>query len=464
MKKLNLLIVLVLLAGLALSPNAVFAQKFSGYSSGTQVMNLTGTDATIIMNYYRADDGSGTSGLLADTVNDTILGNSSKTYFPAVSPFSGSVVVQSGQQLGAVVNVQNTAGTAMASYVGVDQGSTTVNIPLLMKGNGGVPYDTFFSVQNTDGGPSDANISIQYSDTVTPLVTTVKPNASKTFNQATETHTSKVFSATITSDKPIVVVVVQENAAKMLAYTAFRPDAAATDIVMPLVNINNGGIVTGIQIQNTTANSTDVTVSYTPSLAGTACTETQTIPGNSSKTFGLVPFSSSTPTSNCAAGVKFVGSAKVTGNTGGAALVGIVNQSKTLYAEAYGSFNPANATPKVVMPLIMDRNGGSAYSTGFSVMNVGSAQAYVKCTFTNSATVDASAYTPSQLLQPGEAMTPNQATAIGLRYVGSGQCTAYSDAGFTTVDNAAKLVAVVNEKGNPTADRFMVYEAINVAP
>jgi len=466
MKKIHLLIVLALLAALVLSPSAVSAQKFASYITGTQVMNLGGTDAVIEMVYYNADDGSGSAGQQADAVSDTITANSSKTYFPAVTSFKGSVVLSSNSPVGAVVNVQNSTATAMASYVGAAQGGTTVSLPLLMKANGSVPYDTWFSVQNA--GSADANISIKYSDIATPVTAVIKPNASKTFSQSTEaSHTAKVFSGVITSDQPIVVVVLQENTAKMLAYTGFNPDAAAANIVFPLVNINNSGILTGIQIQNTSASATDVTVSYTPSLAGTACTETQTIPGNSSSTFALAAFTVASPagiTTNCAPGVKFVGSAQVTGNTGSAALVGIVNQSKTEYAEAYGAFNPANATSKVVMPLLMDRNGNNLYSTGFSVMNVGAASTWVKCTLSGAA---AAAYTPSGQLAVGAALTPNQAGAIALKYVGSGQCTAYTDNTYTVVDNAAKLVAVVNEKGNtsnPAADRFLVYEGINVVP
>jgi hypothetical protein len=464
MKKIHLLIVVALLAALVLSPSAVSAQKFTAYVTGTQVMNLSATSASIVMVYYNVDDGSGTAGQQADSVNDTIGGNSSKTYFPAVTPFKGSVVLSSTAPVGAVVNVQNSTATAMAAYVGASQGATTVNLPLLMKGNGSVPYDTWFSVQNTGG--TDAHISIKYSDVATPVTAAIKPNASKNFTQSTETHPSKVFSGVITSDQPIVVVVLQENTAKMLAYTGFNPDAAATNTVFPLVNINNNGILTGIQIQNTTATSTSVTVSYTPSLAGTACTETQTIDGNSSKTFALLAFAVANPagiTTNCAPGVKFVGSARVTGNTASVALVGIVNQSKSEYAEAYGAFNPANATPKVVMPLLMDRNGSNLYSTGFSVMNVGGASTWVKCTLTGAA---AAAYTPSGQLAAGAALTPNQASAIGVKYVGSGQCTAYTDSTYATVDNAAKLVAIVNEKGitSPAADRFLVYEGINVAP
>lgn len=462
MKKFSLLLIAILLIGaLGWAPASVFAQKFPSYTSGFQVQNLAASTATISIDYYQADDGTATGGTIVLNVGDTIAGNASKTYFPSMSgSFNGSVVLSSDQPLAAVTNVQNSLKTAGAAYVAKATGSTTVALPLLMKNNGSVPYDTWFSVQNT--GTATANISIAYSDIAAPVVATVKSGASKTFYQASEAHPTKVFSGTITSDQPLVVVVMEENTAKMLAYTGFAN--GSTDVVFPLINANNSGITTGVQIQNLGGVSTNVTVSYTPSLAGTACTETQTIAANSSATFALKAFSTNQTgvTTTCAGGVKFVGSAKVSANSASQNLVAIVNQTKTLYGEAYGAFDPASATGKLVMPLLMDRNGSNLYSTGFSVMNVGTATTYVKCTLTN--LPSGVTYSPSGTLAPGAALTPNQNGAIGVNYVGSGTCMTYTDATFTTPDASGKIVGIVNELGKTTADRLLVYEAVNVAP
>ncbi len=463
MKKFSLLLVAVLLIGaLGLAPTSVFAQKFPSYTSGFQVQNLASSLATISIDYYQADDGTASGGTIVLNVPDTIAANASKTYFPSMTgSFTGSVVLSSDQPLAAVTNVQNSAKTAGASYVAKSTGSNSVALPLLMKNNGSVPYDTWFSVQNTS--TATANISIDYSDCAANVNTTVLPGASKTFYQASEAcHPTKVFSGLITSDQPLVVVVMEENTAKMFAYTGFAD--GSTDVVMPLINANNNTIVTGIQIQNLGGSSTSVTVSYTPSLAGTACTETQTIPANSSSTFALKAFSTNHTgiTTNCAGGVKFVGSAKVTANSTSQKLVAIVNQTKPIYGEAYGAFDPASATGKLVMPLLMDRNGANTFSTGFAIMNVGTATTYVKCTLTN--LPGGVTYSPSGTLAPGQALTPNQNGLIGVNYVGSGTCLTYTDATFTTPDASGKIVGVVNEAGKATADRLLVYEAVNVVP
>jgi hypothetical protein len=431
-------IVTILLLGVLLfaSPSeAVKAGAFPGYTSGFQVQNLSSNAATISIDYYNPD------GTTATTATDTIPANGSKTYFPihAASGFNGSVVISSDQQIASVVNVLTSTGArAGASYVAALQGGTTVSLPLLMKNNSG--FNTWFHVQNT--GTSDANITVNYSDG-TSATASIKPGAAKLFDQSTEPHTASVFSANITSNEPVAAAVMEESSTVMFAYTGFM--AGSPNPVMPLVNANNNGYVTGIQIQNIGTQPTDVTLSYTPSAAGSACTETQTIPAGQSKTFALAAFANGS-NSNCVPGAKFIGAASVTTNSTNQPLVAIVNQLLPgVNGEAYGSFNPANATNKVVMPLIMDRNSG--WFTGFNVMNVGSSSTTVTCTFTGTS------YTVSGTLNPGQALTDIQNNKINNGYVGSGTCTASNP--------TDKIVAVVNELNPSAGDNLLVYEGIN---
>jgi hypothetical protein len=231
----------------------------------------------------------------------------------------------------------------------------------------------------------------------------------------------------------------------MIAYSGLV--GGSPNPVMPLINFNSAGYITGIQIQNTGATATEVTVSYTavPGL-GTDCTETQTISAESSATFALAAFDGASPGSdNCEDGTRFIGSAKVTANSAGHDLNVIVNQLSATNGEAYGGFDPAAATDTVVMPLIMDRNGG--FFTGFNIQNVGSDDTHVECTFSDTT------YTVSADLAPGEALNDLQANKISDRYVGSATCVATGG-----TDNL--IVGVVNELG-PSGDAFLVYEGIN---
>ncbi len=433
MKKISVLIILSLL--MFTSYGAGLAGAFPSYTSGFQVQNLSSAQATVSITYYNPN------GTIATTATDTISANGSKTYFPihATSGFNGSVVISSDQQIASVVNVLTGSGAkAGASYVAASQGGTSLSLPLLMKNNSG--YNTWFHLQNT--GTTDANVTVNYSDG-TSQTAVIKPGAAKLFDQSTESHSAAVFSANITSSQPVAAAVIEENPVVMFAYTGFR--GGSTNPVMPLINANNSGYITGVQVQNIGGTSTTVTISYTPSVEGTACTETQTIPAGQSRTFALAAFENGA-NSNCVARARFIGSAQVTTNSANQPLVAIVNQLKPgVNGEAYGSFDPNNATNKVVLPLIMDRNSG--WFTGFNVMNVGSSATTVTCTFTGTS------YSVTATLNPGQALTDIQVNKISSGYVGSGTCTASN--------LTDKIVAVVNELNTGTGDNLLVYEGIN---
>lgn len=441
MKKARLLMAsLIAAAGIGIASGATPASAlFFSYSAGIQVQNLSGSTANIVITFYDA------AGATAGTTNDTIGANGSKTYFPlnaVAAGFNGSAIVSADQQVAAVVNVLGNDGVAAASYIGMQAGATGVQIPLLMKGNFG--FNTWFKVQNV--GSAATNITVNYTDGTSASATNVAPGAAATFDQATENHNAAVFAATVSSAQPIVASVIEESQTSMFAYNGFT--GGSTLPVMPLINANNFDFITGVQIQNSGGSATNVTVTYT-STGGSSCTETQTIPANSSATFALGVFTLGAPagaTTTCTQGATFVGSARVTTNSASQPLNVIVNQLNNVSGagEAYSGFNPDALTNKVVMPLIMDRNFG--YFTGFNVVNAGAASTNVACTFTGTS------YTVNATLAAGAALNDVQLDKISNGYVGSATCT--GDAG-------AKLAGVVNELGTGSGDQFLVYEAIN---
>lgn len=442
--RLTLVLAIVLAGGFSLTAEPAAAQtQFPGYTAGVQIANLTSTSAIISLTAYQSSDGN----QAGTPLTDTIPGNSSKTYFPisnVPAGFSGSIVVGSDKNVAGIVNILSSDFKAGASYVGRSQGGTKVLLPLLNKNNSG--FTTWYSIQNA--GSVNATVNVAYSDSTTAGPFTIKPGAAKVVYQSQESHPGAIFAGTITSDQPVVVAAIQESSKIIFAYTGFRDTDAATNPVFPLVNANNAGYITGIQIQNAGTTATDVTLSYTPTPGnGTACTETQTIQPGSSGTFALSAFNPSVPTSpsSTCAKAKFIGSARVTANSANQPLVGIGNQLlPNVNGEAYVSFNPAlDAGETVVMPLIMDRNSG--YFTGFNVQNVGTGSVNVSCTFQNST------YTVSKTLAPGEALNDNQNNKIASGYIGSATCSGGS---------GAQLVAVVNELKSSTSDNFLVYEGV----
>lgn len=439
-------IVLTALVGFGV-PSAMAQTQFPGYTSGVQIANLSGSTATVTLNAYNADGSSGGSPLTRQ-----IPANSSENFFPisnVQAGFSGSIVVGSNQSVAGIVNVLAVSGTsypAAASYIGRSEGNTTVLLPLLNKNNSG--YTTWYSIQNA--GSAAATVNVAYSDNTTAGPFTIPAGAAKVVYQAQENHNAAVFAGTITSNQPVVASVIQENNKTMFAYTGFSANNTSTTPVFPLINANNANYITGLQIQNGGAVASDVTVSYTPAGAGTACTETQSIQPGSSATFALAAFNpTATPpgTTNCVKGERFIGSARVTGNSGNVPLVGIGNQLLPgINGGAYGAFTQADAGKSVSMPLIMDRNSG--FFTGFNVQNVGANATNVTCTFApGGATVAGS-------LQPGQALNDNQNNKLGDRFVGSATC----------VGDAADslLVAVVNELKPGAVDNLLVYEGVKL--
>jgi hypothetical protein len=234
-----------------------------------------------------------------------------------------------------------------------------------------------------------------------------------------------------------------------------------------LINANNNGNQTGIQIANLGTQATNVTISYTPGTAGVACTETQAVPAGGSSTFALNAFVNSNlgAAENCANGDRFVGSGVVTANSTSQPLVAIVNQLNNTrgFGAAYGSFDSAGATDQVSLPLIVDNNGKFKGFTGYSIANVGTAAANITCTYSTANGHTPAAETATNIA-PGSAMVVNNNGNLrngDSAYVGSANCVA-TPAG-------SKIVGVVNQSvalttagdGAPAGDKLLVYEGFN---
>jgi len=418
--------------------------KFA-YTAGVQVQNLTATAASGVISFYNAD---GTS---ACGPSFTVPASGSFTMFPldtcVPAGFNGSAVVSSDQQVAAIVNVLGNNGVAAAAYDGIQTGATTVQVPLLMKGNFG--FDTWLRVQNVGSAATD--ITMNYTDGTAATVKNVAAGAAATFDQSAEPHSVTVFGGSATASQPVAVTAIEENAKTLFAYDGFT--AGSTNPVIPLVNANNFGFISGLGVKNSGSAATNVTISYTPSGPGlgTACTETQNIPAGGTATFALGAFTlgvAAGTTTNCARGATFVGAAQVTANSASQPLTVIVNQlnNTTGAGEAYSAFDPTAATSSVVAPLIMDRNFN--YFTGMSIMNVGTGPTSITCSFSGSGVTQSTASVAA-----GAAFTVLQVNAIGNGYVGSATCNAGA---------GGKIVGIVNELNSTDAgDRFLVYEMVS---
>ena len=431
------------------STNSARAQSRT-FSTGFQIQNLSSSVAHVTISFY--PEGSGTP--LAP-VSTTINPNSSTTYATLPSAvtagFSGAAVISADQKVAAIVNVVSpdlSLSFGGAAYSGFTAGSHTASLPVIFKNY--FSFNTFFNVQNVSSSP--ASVTVTYSNGATEGPFTIQPGSARRYDQSTNGGLPNNFfgSASVSSNQDIAATLIEVGPTTLLGYNGFT--GGSTNPVFPLVNANNFGFQTGIGIQNIGGSPATVTVSYTPSAAGTACTETQTIGAHSSAAFAINAFVSSVAGENCANGATFVGSARVTANNPGGTsmpLVAIVNQlnQSTNKGGSYDAFDPASATSTVVFPLIQDRFFG--YFTGFSIMNVGSAATPINCSFSGS-----SVHQNTASLAPGASFTAQQLNQIGNQYNGSGTCVATA--------SGAKIVGIANQlKSSGSTDTFFVYEGTN---
>jgi hypothetical protein len=448
MNKGTRIVVGLVMLGALLLPLGMASAQLGAYGSSFQVQNLSDQMATITITFYDQ------TGADVAMVPDTIDPNGSNTYFAVTTPglpdtFNGSAVIASDQEIRAIHNLDASNFTYGASSSGYTAGELELSLPLIMRNNSG--YTTWFNVQNA--GDATATVSVSFAaglagnDWDHPDVT-IEPGAAYTFDQADMADLGDVFvgSASVSSDVPVVATVVEVGPNTLYAYDGFT--AGAPDIVGPLFQYYNAGFSSSVQVQNTGDVSTTVTLQYTPSFAGMACQETQTIEAHAAGTFGLFAFNEGG--GDCYdnnPGTAFVGSVSVYTNTAETDLVAIVNQHNfaTGKAAAYSAYRPDEATQCVSLPLIMDRN--SNYWTGLSLMNIGPATT-VTVDYSNSAADE------TFTLATGEsAITLNQGQ-IGDGYVGS--------ANVCGANPGDMVLVIVNEQNLVVGgDQLFTYNGFN---
>ncbi|NOK62433.1 MAG: hypothetical protein GFH27_549293n167 [Chloroflexi bacterium AL-W] len=426
------------------------------FATGFNLVNLSDTEANVTISFYA--EGQGT----AQTTFNTAVPAGEPVTFAELSVieglnegFSGSAVVSSDQEVAAVVNVVRNGDLAVgAGYSAVSEGAQEVIIPLLFKNFTSLDFDSYFNVQNV--GTEVANVTVTYEGGATETAT-VQPGSSARFDQGTNPDLPDGFnsSAAVTSDQPIAVAVVQ-NGNTVLGYNAIA--SPSTTPLFPLVAGNNSNFFSGVSIRNVGDQSTDVTVSYAPSQAGTACTETQTIPSGEARNFALYTLDattgdSDTPiTTDCDRSVFFVGSGQVTTNSANQPLAATVNQQNNVNVSggSYTAVDPSEASGTLVMPIIQDTFFG--FFTGFSIVNVGDAPTSIECTYAQSDVTQS-----VENLAPGATWTAQQSGVIPANtdngYNGSGVCTASA--------SGAQIIGVLNQLGSGEDDSFFVTNAIN---
>ncbi|MFV9506374.1 MAG: hypothetical protein AB4911_17625 [Oscillochloridaceae bacterium umkhey_bin13] len=463
MKRRNMLAGIAAGLGLALSLAFAPAQpaKAQGgitWTTGFQVQNLGTAETTVEIQLINEDGTTAATIPAAGAPAERIGVNRSKTYFPVpnvAAGFRGSAIISADQPVAAILNILGNSGVAGQPFYseaasGITEGALEVKLPLIQRGNAG--FNTWFAVQNT--GSSDASVTVEYTPglagtTFTSSAVTIRPGASRIFDQATLTNLGDRFvgSAVVKGNQPLAVIVNQVgtgNLRTQLTYSGFGQ--GSNSVVLPLVQQANGGFFSGIAIQNVGTTSATVNVAFGANTVGAA------VPANPAA-ITLAAGQGTTILVNGAG--RYVGSATVT--TGGAdqQVVVVVNQLSDRFGTAYEGIASSAATSKVSLPLLMANNGG--FFTGVQCRNTGTGSATVSLAYTSN-TIVGNTFTPtaeSATLAAGASVTWLQNANAGIgtqRYVGGGTVTA----------STGTVVCIVNQLAPGNAgDAFLTYNGVN---
>lgn len=463
-------VALVLLVGLATASAQV-------YNSGIQIYNLSSSQANIVVTFYNQD------GSVAASPGYVVDADGSITLWPldVADGFKGSVVIYSDQPVRAIANEHVTGGAGLpinASYESFTEGANQVNLPLIMRNNPtSRPMNTWFHVQNA--GSTDANVQVDYY----PLpgigspdteFATIKPGASATFDQATNSNlgTRFVGSAVVSSTNgvPIVAAVNSERSGVddvLMAYKGFVEGYGSDTVCLPLIMSNNGAakLWTAFQVQNTGTVPTTITVNYGPNIAGAwnpgPDVQTDVGPGESANFMN--------DNTIWSGGNRYVGGATVT-SSNGQPLVAMVNQAGVkngaFWGASYTGIDPSAATSRIILPLIMSCNPNcTRLWTGFNVQNVHSTiSTTITVSFLPSPGYGAKTDEVALDVGPGESANFMQGEGAsanwdGSRWIGSAVITASGDAPIVAIVNESWKVATAAD-----GDRLLTYVGFNVEP
>jgi hypothetical protein len=433
-KAIGVIATIILLSGLVVT--AASAQ-FTIVTS-FQVQNLSSETANVILEFYD-ENGDVVS---AATLNDTILGDSSKLYTQAnnadlPSGFNGSVVVSADQPIAAIA-VQEAKNPSNELYQGTysgfssEQASDEFFIPTVMKAFYG--YTTEISVQNAS--LTNVDVTVNYAGGTSDSHSGLKPGQVVRFDNGSTTGMADGYigSGIVTATGGEVVAVVnQNNVASRLqqTYEGFSVSGAGTELYAPVLMRAFYGFDTSVQVQNVDPGSTDVTIYYSN---GTSKTETLATQG-----------ATALFTQGNDAGIPngWIGSARIT-STGGNRIIAVVNQQNDASGKA-ASYN-AVASPGTVFvgPNVMKEFYG--FNTSIQVQNIGSS---TTCTATFS---NGTSQTSATLGQYDSHLFTQQNNAdLGASFIGSVEIEC----------GGQPLVAIVNQNGpDGTGDNAMAYNAI----
>ncbi|VVB93924.1 Carboxypeptidase regulatory-like domain protein [uncultured archaeon] len=180
-----------------------------------QVQNIGTASASVNVKIYDSN------GALVQTQNGVIPPNTASVFWPpAASTTSGSAVIESTQDIIAIVNAMINNNNWAMSYDGFAAGSVKVSIPWIAYGNSG--WNTPVYVQNT--GTVNANVALSFYDQNGAPVETrnavIPANTSQIFVPASTALTTG-GSAVVVSSQPVAAEISEIDATSNMQALAY---------------------------------------------------------------------------------------------------------------------------------------------------------------------------------------------------------------------------------------------------
>ncbi|HFD38379.1 MAG TPA: hypothetical protein ENJ31_00795 [Anaerolineae bacterium] len=299
-------------------------------------------------------------------------------------------------------------GAAAAQYQGIESPDTTISFPLAKINH--FNKTTTFYIQNAGSAATTtgtATFKMRNGDTHTYTLPSIGKGQMILFTAQdagadpnNSVNDAKIGSLVVTADQPLAGVVLEhyttEDPATILqGARGFTSADYDTTWYAPVTKNNRYGRFTGIQVQNVSGGSIDITVTYkgtAGACAGNTYTDSaSSVADGTSHTFlgtAVLP-------EDCTAAATIVG----TGN-----IVAIVNESflkdhipaDGQQATTYDAFPAKAATKTLSVPLYKENRFNK--TTGLQVQNVGSNDAHVTLSFVCGSTTYT---TQQQTISPG---------------------------------------------------------------